>query len=314
MSSPRATGPSCMSPAARAAGRDTSSGSITEARRHVRSNSRWSFRGIHGFLPTAGISRSRLDRRGAGNVWVHDLTGASRPPLKLTFDNHNLFPIWSPDSKRLLFITRGRANYLNAVAADGSSLEPETLATNGEAQVPMTWVPGTDLVLVAQARGETRQDLELFQMTGRTWRHWLQTRFDETEARVSPDGKWVAYTSDQTGQPEVWVRSFLDAGTPNRVSPDGGRDAVWSPDGRELFYRNGSRMMAAKVAPAAPTMRVESPRQLFEGGFEPGSQRAFDVGPDGRFLMVEASTRDSSASIVLVRNWVHQIRELVRPK
>jgi eukaryotic-like serine/threonine-protein kinase len=253
---------------------------------------------------------------GAGNVWVHDLTAASRRPLKLTFEDHNLFPIWSSDGRRIVFITRGRANYLNTVAADGSSLEPEILATNDEPQVPMTWVPGTDLVLVAgvTVRAETRQDLKLFQMTGRSWRHWLQTRFEETEARVSADGKWVAYTSDQTGQPEVWVRSFLDAGTPIRVSPDGGHDAVWSPDGRELFYRNGTRMMAAKVAPAAPTMRVESPRQLFDGGFEPGSQRAFDVGPDGRFLMVAASPRDSSASLVLVRNWGHQITELVRPK
>jgi Tol biopolymer transport system component len=229
--------------------------------------------------------------------------------LKLTFENHNLFPIWSPDGKRILFITRGRANYLNAVGADGSSLEPETLATHDEPQVPLTWVPGTDLVLIA-----VKADLELFQMTGRTWRHWLQTRFGETEARASPDGQWVAYTSDRTGQPEVWVRSFLDAGPPIRVSPDGGHDAVWSPDGRELFYRNGPRMMAATVAPAAPAIRVESPQQLFEGGFEPGSQRAFDVGPDGRFLMIAASPRQSSASLVLVRHWGHQIRELVRPK
>jgi eukaryotic-like serine/threonine-protein kinase len=76
-----------------------------------------------------------------GNVWVHDLSGASRPPLKLTFENHNLFPIWSPDGKRILFITRGRTNSLNAVAADGSSLEPEMLATNGEPQVPLSWCP-----------------------------------------------------------------------------------------------------------------------------------------------------------------------------
>jgi hypothetical protein len=73
---------------------------------------------------------------------------------RLTFENHNLFPIWFPDGKRILFITRGRHNQLNAVAADGSSLEPETLSTNGEPQVPMTWVPGTDLVLIAQVRAE----------------------------------------------------------------------------------------------------------------------------------------------------------------
>ena len=248
-----------------------------------------------------------------GNIWVHDLSGASRPPLKLTFENHNIFPVWYPGGERILFITRGRTNSLNTVAADGSSPEPETLATNGEPQVPLCWVPGTDLVLVSQVRADTRTDLELFQMTGRTWRHWLQTRFDELEARVSPDGKWVAYTTDQTGQPEVWVRSFLDAGTPIRISPDGGRDAVWSHDGRELFYRNGSRMMAVKVVSAGPTIRAESPRQLFEGGFEPGSQRAFDVAPDGRFVMIEA-TRGSFASIVLVRNWGHQIQDLARPK
>ena len=249
-----------------------------------------------------------------GNIWVHDLGERSRPPVRLTFENHNLFPIWFPDGKRILFITRGRTNYLNAIAADGSSPAPETLTTHGEPQVPLTWVPGTDLVLVARVTAETRQDLELFQMTDRTWRHWLQTRFDELEARVSPDGKWVAYTSDQTGQPEVWVRSFVDAGTPVRISSDGGRDAVWSGDGRELFYRNGLKMMAVKVKPAAASMQVESTQQLFEGGFEPGSQRAFDVGPGGRFLMIAASARDSSQSMVLVRNWAYEIKDLARPK
>ena len=252
-----------------------------------------------------------------GNVWVHHLSGTARPPVKVTFENHNLFPIWSPDGKRIIFITRGRTNSLNAVAADGSSTEPEILATNDEPQVPLAWMRGTDLILVAQVRADTRHDLELFQITNRTWRHWLQTRFDEVEARVSPNGKWVAYTSDQTGQPEIWLRSFADAGSPLRISPDGGRDAVWAPDGGELFYRNGSRMMAVKLAPAASdasTLRGESPEQLFEGGFEPSSQRAFDVAPDGRFLMIATPTRESATSIVLVRNWGEQIKELVRAK
>jgi hypothetical protein len=110
------------------------------------------------------------------------------------------------------------------------------------------------------------------------------------------------------------VRSFVDAASPLRISPEGGRDAVWSPDGRELFFRNGLKMMAAKVTPASATIRLESLRPLFEGGFEPGSQRAFDVAPDGRFLMIASGTPDTSASIVLVRNWGQQIDELVRPK
>ena len=168
---------------------------------------------------------------------------------------------------------------------------------------------GTDLVLVSQVRADTRTDLELFQMTGRTWRHWLQTRFDELEARVSPDEHWLAYFSDATGMQELWVARFPEGEPRVKVSRGGAREAVWSHDGRELFYRNGSRMMAVKVVPAGPTIRAESPRPLFEGGFEPGSQRAFDVAPDGRFVMIEA-TRGSGASIVLVRNWGHQIQDL----
>jgi WD40-like Beta Propeller Repeat len=172
-------------------------------------------------------------------------------------------------------------------------------------------VPGTDLVLVARSSSESRQDLELFQTSGGTW---LQTRFDEGEARVSPDGRWVAYTSGQTGQPEVWVRSFVDAATPVRVSSDGGRDAVWSADGSELFDRNDVKMMAVEVKPTTASMQVVSTVPLFEGGFEPGYQRAFDVGPDGRSLMIAAGARDSATSVILVRNWGHGIKELARPK
>ncbi len=253
-----------------------------------------------------------------GRIWIHQLTGPARPPVPVTFEHHNLFPIWFPDGTRILFITRGATNALNAVAADGSSTEPETLATTSEPQVPLAFVPGTDLVLVTQVTAESRQDLQLLKMSDRTSRPWLTTRFDEREARVSRDGRWVAYVSDQTGQPEVWVRSFPAADNPVRVSSEGGRDPVWSPDGRQLFFRNGTRMMAAAVAPASPgasAIRLELPRQLFEGGFEPGSQRAFDVGPDGRFLMIQAGTNESTTSaIVLVRNASQHVTELLRSK
>ena len=269
--------------------------------------------------PDTRSSVSDHDKLGEPTILTRRTSGSTISPTVQSTRETDLrkpqpFPIWFPDGKRILFITRGRTNYLNALAADGSSPEPETLATDGEPQVPLAWVPGTDLVLVARVTAESRHDLELFRMSDRTWRHWLQTRFDELEARVSPDGKWVAYTSDQTGQPEVWVRSFVDAGTPVRISSDGGRDAVWSANGRELFYRNGLKMMSVKVKPAAAGMQVESTELLFEGGFEPGSQRAFDVGPDGRFLMIAAGARDSSTSMVLVRNWDHEIKEVARRK
>ncbi len=124
----------------------------------------------------------------------------------------------------------------------------------------------------------------------------------------------MAYTTDQTGQYEVWVRSFLDAGSPVRISSGGGRDPVWSRDGVELFYRNGVKMMAARLSATTAGLQIKSTQQLFEGGFEPGSPRAFDVAPDGRFIMIATAPREAASSMILVRNWSHEIAQLTRPK
>ena len=125
----------------------------------------------------------------------------------------------------------------------------------------------------------------------------------------------MAYTSDQSGTAEVWVRPFPGPGAPVRVSPDGGRDAVWSRDGKELFYRNGLKILSARVVPDV-TFRVEAPRALFEGGFDPGSERGYDVAPDGRFVMIENEPNDNttSASIVVVLNWSEALKQRVPMK
>ena len=236
-----------------------------------------------------------------GQVWVHYLRDASRPPVKLTREDHNVFPIWSPNGKRILFSTRGDTNALNVVDADKSLPEPDTLVRDSGLIWPMAWVRRqTDVVLVSPRRDGKHQDLELFQMTDRRWREWPRTRIDGVEARVSADGKWVAYTSNRSGQSEIWVRSFPEGGNPQQISREGGRDPVWSANEGELFYRNGSKMMAVKVAAGVP---AESPRELFDKEFV-SSQRGFDVARDGRFLMITADTPDPPASIVLLRGLV----------
>jgi serine/threonine protein kinase/Tol biopolymer transport system component len=240
----------------------------------------------------------------AGHIWVYDLAGSVQP-LKLTFQDHNLFAIWSPDGKRIAFISRAGSDRMLSIATDGSATEPEQLIATQSPDVPRDWSPDGAFILF----GEMRR-LHLLHLPDRKTRRWLDTPFTEPgEARFSPDGHWVAYTSDQTGSEEVWVRPFPGPGTPVRVSPDGGRDPVWSHDGTELFYRNGPKILSARAAPGV-TFRVDSPRPLFDWGFDTSPQRSFDVAPDGRFVMTAGDPNDStpSTSIVVVLNWFRELQ------
>jgi hypothetical protein len=135
---------------------------------------------------------------------------------------------------------------------------------------------------------------------------FLGTPADEAGATFSPDGRWIAYVSDDTGQSEVYVRPFPGPGAPLTISTGGGVEPRWARDGRELYYRSGNRMMAVKVesggalAPGAPTA-------LFEGRFEMkgygGSSANYDVARDGRFIMVRRKNPITATVIHVVLNW-----------
>jgi Tol biopolymer transport system component len=243
----------------------------------------------------------------AGQIWIYDLAGSVQP-LRLTFQDHNLFPIWSPDGKRIVFISRANSDQVFSIPADGSATEPERVLAHQNPAVPRDWSPDGASILFQETR-----HLHLLHLTDGKTRRWLQTPFAESDGRFSPGGQWLAYTSDQSGSAEVWVRPFPGPGAPVRVSPDGGHDAVWSRDGKELFYRNGFKILSARVVPDA-TFRVEAPRPSFEGGFEnPASERAYDVAPDGRFVMIGNEPNDNTtpASIVVVLNWFKELKARV---
>ena len=117
----------------------------------------------------------------------------------------------------------------------------------------------------------------------------VATRAHEVDARLSPDGRWLAYASDESGVQEVYVRPFPNVDNGKwTVSTGGGGWPVWSPTGAELFYRKGTTMMAARVDARGSTFRASAPVVLFTGPFETGSPH-FDISPDGTyFVMVEA--------------------------
>ena len=131
-------------------------------------------------------------------------------------------------------------------------------------------------------------------------------------AALSPDGRWLAYVSGVTGSPEIWVRPYPGPGVPIRISPSGGREPVWHPGGQELFYLEGNKMMAVKVA-SEPGFTSEPPQVLFEGNYVQTNRPSYDVGSDGCFLMIKEADEDEGepGQINVVLNWFEELKRLV---
>jgi Tol biopolymer transport system component len=250
---------------------------------------------------------------GNGNIWIYDLSGAARS-VKLTFQGHNTFPIWSTDGKRIAFLSAANAtNLIVSLPADGSSVQPEPLVIGNSGALPLAWSPDGQFLLFAR---EAR--LWLMNVSDRKPVIWLPTPFTEFGGRFSPDGKWIAFASLQNGQLEVWVRPFPGPGAPVRVSSGGGHDPVWARDGNEIFYTNGPKLSSARVLSVTPDFRVEAPRVLFEGGFvhddtDPGI-RFLDTARDGRLLMIEAVETAKAASMIVVEHWDQELKRVLPAK
>jgi hypothetical protein len=139
----------------------------------------------------------------------------------------------------------------------------------------------------------------------------LATRFSETSPTLSPDGRWLAYVSNESGRYEVYVQSYPGPGARLQVSTDGGRAPLWSADGRQLFYRYADQMMAVPVA-AGPSFSAGKPRLLFEGRYAGG----YDVSPDGRrFLMIRIEEESADKTeLHVVLNWFEELKRLVPTK
>jgi len=205
-------------------------------------------------------------------------------------------------------------------AADGTG-EVETLVESPSNQVPLAFSPdGTALVF--EDRDSPGRNLGILSLEGeRISTLLLETEFTERNAALSPDGRWMAYQSDASGQYEVYVRPFPDVnGGRWQVSSGGGAWPLWSPDGRELFYAGSESMMAVPIE-TEPTFTQGTVDLLFDLGpyrrpsGEEGNRR-IAISPEGdRFLMLkEGGGSDETAettSIIIVQNWFEELKRLV---
>ena len=181
---------------------------------------------------------------------------------------------------------------------------------------PGGWSPDGDALIFSELIAA--YDIGVLSMGGdRQSETLLQTDFREAAPTVSPDGRWLAYVTDETGQNEVYVQRFPDLGEKQRMSVAGGREPLWSSDGRELFYRSSTGLMAMPVLETEPDLRTGNAQLILDQPYATyQDRRNYDISPDGqRFLMIkEDASTDSgapAAQLVVVNNWFQELQELV---
>jgi len=248
----------------------------------------------------------------AGDLWVQDLAG--RPPIRLTFDgkeSRHFSPLWTPDGQRIVYETQSPSR-LRVLPSDASSATSTTLGPDGHFH-PYGWsADGRELV--AARLGPN--DIVALSMASETApRDVVVTPADEGTAglSVSPDGRWLAYAANPTGETEIWVRPYPGPGAPVRVSPGGGAEPVWARNGRELFYidRPKAQLMTVSIQ-AEGELRFSAPVALFNvRDFAFSSQPpSYDVAADGRFLMIRpaGNVAPGKRSLTVVLNWATELR------
>ena len=255
------------------------------------------------------------------DVWVLDLKRDTM--TRLTF-NGGEAPIWTPDDQRVTF-ARLSAEFRYGIhwkPVDGSGPEEALVAAEDPlgamgSMIPFSWSPDArTLVFRQRLENGTADDIGVLAMEGDRKPELLaETVFAEAHPVLSPDGRWLAYASDESGRREVYVRSFLEPGGRWQISTAGGAEPRWNPAGTELFYRRGDEMWAVSVT-TEPSLQPGRPTLLFEGSFEPGlTFHNYDVSPDGeRFVMVQREEVPEAAPerVNVVLHWLDELERRVQ--
>jgi eukaryotic-like serine/threonine-protein kinase len=246
------------------------------------------------------------------DIWVIDL--ARSVPSRITFDpGADWTPSWSPDGARLAFAsTRAGNNNVTKIyekSSTGAGTETAVPA-GGVSAIPVHWSPDNKFIVFSRLKANTPgYDTWLLPLSGEPKpTPLLESPFDKFQARVSPDGRFVAYSTNESGPYQIVVQTFPDAnGGKWQISADGGVEPKWRRDGRELYYLAlDGKLMAVSIG--GPVFTPGRPVTLFQTTLpvnrtQPVRDRRYDVAPDGRFLMVVPAATGAAPPTTVVVNW-----------
>jgi serine/threonine-protein kinase len=242
------------------------------------------------------------------DIWLHDLERGTTTRVTREGDNHGL--AWMPDGERIAFARRAGDGWsVWATRTDGVGEVEKLAPTEMEPIFVASASPDSRYVLVETTRETTAQDVDLFDLEDGSVRPIFQSRYDERSPAFSPDGRHLAYVSNETGRFEVYVRPFPGLDSREQISTAGGMDPVWAPDGRALYFRWGRELMAVDLL-TEPSLRAGRPRPLFEfdSPSNPHGLPSFDVSADGeRFVMLRERSAESGAELHVVLGWFGEL-------
>ena len=251
---------------------------------------------------------------GSGDVWVYDFGRATF--TRLTFTTTNATPVWSSDGKSIYYVSIDQAANKTTIfrkPADGSREAEAVASIAHQAYVKAITPDGESALLDSEVstnsgniiRAPLKQDAQGIPV--------VNTQFNEYAAALSMDGRWLAYQSNESGRPEVYVRDMGGSGGRWQISTSGGEEPRWSPDGHELYYRNNNLFMSVAVDTRS-AFQAGTTKTLFNGVFDlrSNSGESYDVDPRGnRFFMIRLAEDDSSgAQVRIVLNWFDELRRL----
>jgi Tol biopolymer transport system component len=241
---------------------------------------------------------------GGPRMWTVDLERNAATRL----EGEGTYPLWSPDGNRIAFESHNHVIlYLRNIAG---SAQDEVLVNDSERKILNDWTPFGNYLLYTALSPATKMDLFLLPMSGdKKPVPLLRTPFNESQGRISPNGQWISYVSDESGIPEVYVQRFPSLGDKRIVSIGGGVEPMWRRDGKELFYLSPDySVVSVSFAPGASPV-IGRPKPLFRAPVNTSTSRNhYAVTPDGQRFLINVEDQSSYLSpITVMVNWTEAL-------